>query len=157
LENPVQPASVEDILARAQQRAKQMSLPYAGALLPTEAQALLEKAPGAKLVDVRTQPEWEYVGHVPESVLIEWNTYPAGERNAQFLSELGAQVPKTDAPVMFLCRSGARSHQAAAAAARAGYPNALNILEGFEGDKDANGHRNSVGGWRFAGLPWIQG
>ncbi len=153
----MQPASVKDILAHAQQRAEQMSLPYAGALLPAEAQALLENALGAKLVDVRTQPEWEYVGHVPESVLIEWNTYPAGERNAQFLSELEAQVPKKDAPVMFLCRSGARSHQAAAAAARAGYSNALNILEGFEGDKDANGHRNSTGGWRFAGLPWVQG
>jgi len=58
---------------------------------------------------------------------------------------------------MFLCRSGARSHQAAQAAMQAGYANAYNILEGFEGDKDANGHRNTVGGWRFAGLPWIQG
>jgi rhodanese-related sulfurtransferase len=58
---------------------------------------------------------------------------------------------------MFLCRSGVRSHHAAQAAAQAGYSNSYKVLEGFEGDKDAQGHRNTVGGWRFAGLPWIQG
>ena len=78
-------------------------------------------------------------------------------RNPQFLDQLQARVPKTEAPVMFLCRSGARSHQAAVVATQAGYPNSYNILEGFEGDKDAQGHRNSVGGWRVAGLPWAQG
>jgi rhodanese-related sulfurtransferase len=134
-----------------------MNLPYAGALLPSEAYAILQQVAGAKLVDVRTQAEWEYVGHSPESVLIEWNTYPNGQRNPEFLRELQTQVAASDAPVMFLCRSGARSHHAARAAAQAGYANAYNILEGFEGDKDANGHRNSVGGWRFAGLPWVQG
>ena len=56
-----------------------------------------------------------------------------------------------------LCRSGARSNNGANLAAASGYTNAYNILEGFEGDKDANGHRNKVGGWRFAGLPWTQG
>ena len=66
-------------------------------------------------------------------------------------------MAKTDAPVMFMCRSGARSHGAAIAATQAGYPNSFNVLEGFEGDKDSNGHRSSVGGWRKAGLPWVQG
>jgi len=56
---------------------------------------------------------------------------------------------------MFLCRSGARSHHAAAAAAAAGYSSAYNILEGFEGDRDAEGHRGTVGGWKFHGLPWV--
>jgi rhodanese-related sulfurtransferase len=149
--------SVKEILARAKQRAEAMKLPYAGALLPSEAHALTRQVPGAKLVDVRTQAEWEYVGHVPDSVLVEWNTYPTGERNPQFLEQLQTQVAKTESPVMFLCRSGARSHHAAAIATLAGYPNSYNILEGFEGDKDAHGHRNSVGGWRFAGLPWAQG
>jgi len=149
--------SVEDILMRAKQRAETMKLPYAGALLPREASVLLERLPEAKLVDVRTQAEWEYVGHVPESVLIEWNRFPSGQRNNQFLEHLQARVPKTAAPVMFLCRSGARSHHAAAAATQVGYPNSYNVLEGFEGDKDAHGHRSAVGGWRFAGLPWVQG
>jgi rhodanese-related sulfurtransferase len=149
--------SPEAILARAKERGKAMRLPYAGALLPAEAHALLQQLPASKLVDVRTQAEWEYVGHIPNTVLIEWNTYPNGQRNPDFLNELQAQVAKSDAPVMFLCRSGARSHHAAQAATQAGYPNSYNILEGFEGDKDANGHRNTVGGWRIAGLPWIQG
>jgi len=149
--------SVKDILARARQRAEAMKLPYAGALLPFEAHALTQQVPGAKLVDVRTQAEWDYVGHIPDSVLVEWNTYPHGERNREFLEQLQAKVAKTEAPVMFLCRSGARSHHAAAAATLAGYPNSYNILEGFEGDKDAHGHRSSAGGWRFAGLPWSQG
>jgi rhodanese-related sulfurtransferase len=149
--------SVKDILARAKQRAESMNLPYSGALLPREAHALMQQLPGAKLIDVRTQAEWDYVGRVPESVLIEWNTYPSGQRNPRFLEQLEARVPKTEAPVMFLCRSGARSHQAAAAATQAGYPNSFNVLEGFEGEKDPHGHRGTVGGWRFADLPWVQG
>ena len=149
--------SVKDILARAKQRAEALRLPYAGALLPSEAHALARQVPGAKLVDVRTRPEWVYVGHVPDSVLVEWVKYPNGERNPEFLEELEAQVAKTDSPVMFLCRSGARSHHAAALAAVSGYPASYNVLEGFEGNKDEFGHRSSVGGWRFAGLPWTQG
>lgn len=149
--------SVDVILKRARERAAAMKLPYAGALLPGEAHAIAQRAAGAKLVDVRTRAEWEYVGRIPESVLVEWNTYPSGQRNPQFLDQLQDEVAKTEAPVMFFCRSGARSHSAAAAATQAGYPNCYNILEGFEGDKDAEGHRSSVGGWRKAGLPWTQG
>ena len=150
-------SSPDDILKHARERATSMKLPYAGALLPAEAHALMRQIPGAKLVDVRTQAEWEYVGHAPESVLIEWNTYPGSQRNPQFLDQLHAQIAKTEAPVMFLCRSGVRSHHAAIAATEAGYPSCFNVLEGFEGDKDVNGHRNNMGGWRKAGLPWLQG
>lgn len=149
--------SADEILARAKQRGQAMHLPYAGALLPAEAYSLIQQVPASKLVDVRTQAEWDYVGHVPDSVLIEWNTYPSGQCNPAFIEQLRARAAKSDAPVMFLCRSGARSHHAAQAAAQAGYPNAYNVLEGFEGDKDTNGHRSAVGGWRFAGLPWVQG
>ena len=149
--------SSDDILARAKHRGQAMNLPYAGALLPAEAYSLMQQIPASKLVDVRTQAEWDYVGHVPDSVLIEWNTYPSGQRNPAFSEQLGARIAKNDVPVMFLCRSGVRSHHAAQAATQAGYTNAYNILEGFEGDKDTQGHRNTVGGWRLAGLPWIQG
>jgi len=58
---------------------------------------------------------------------------------------------------MFICRSGHRSHRAAALATEAGYPDCYNVLEGFEGDRDARGQRGKVGGWRAAGLPWQQG
>jgi rhodanese-related sulfurtransferase len=144
-----------DILARARARAQESKLPYAGALLPAEAWELVQHA-GAKLVDVRTRAELEWVGRVPGAVEIEWNGWPGGVRNAEFLTQLAAQVP-ADTPTLFLCRSGARSHGAATAAAGAGYAQSYNVLQGFEGDKDADGHRNTVGGWRFAELPWIQG
>ena len=148
---------VEAILARAKQRALEMKLPYTGALLPKEAFALLKEVPGATLVDVRTHAEWYWVGRIRGAVTVEWSGYPGAARNPDFLRQLQAAVPITSAPVMFLCRSGQRSHHAAAQATGAGYANCFNVLEGFEGDRDAQGHRNSVGGWRAAGLPWEQG
>ena len=144
-----------EILNKAHQRARDMKLPYAGALFPAEAYELMLKAPGAKLIDVRTRAEWDYVGRVPDSVAIEWQSYPSSQQNPAFLDDLKEQTQK-DAIVMFLCRSGARSHAAASAASEIGYSRSYNILQGFEGDKDAQGHRASVGGWQFAGLPWVQ-
>ena len=49
-----------------------------------------------------------------------------------------------------------RSHAAAKAAAESGYTQCYNVLEGFQGDKDGQAHRDTVGGWRAAGLPWYQ-
>ena len=148
--------TITAILERAQQRAKEMDLPYEGALLPAEAFTLLQEAPGAKLVDVRSRAEWDWVGRIPGAIEIEWQTYPGMRTNPDFLTYLESQVD-TEALVMFLCRSGGRSHQAAAAATQSGYPDCYNILEGFEGDKDATGHRSAKGGWKAAGLPWVQG
>ncbi len=145
----------QQILSLARQRAQQMNLPYAGALLPVEAHMLLQTLPGATLVDVRTRAELEWVGRVPNSVAIEWNDWPAGARNPNFIAQLEELVDKR-AVIMFLCRSGARSNGAAIAATQAGYTDAYNVLQGFEGDKDASAQRNKVGGWRAAGLPWIQ-
>jgi rhodanese-related sulfurtransferase len=145
-----------EILSLARQRGEALGLPYAGALTPQEAGDLLRLAPGAKVVDVRTRAEWDWVGRVPGAVEIEWNQYPGGVRNPNFLAEFKRQVDP-EAVVMFLCRSGVRSDGAARLATEAGYNACYNILEGFEGDKDAEGHRSTVGGWRKAGLPWIQG
>jgi rhodanese-related sulfurtransferase len=144
---------MEEIRKKARERGQKLKLPYAGALLPTEAHALMQE--GAKLIDVRTDAELHYVGSVPGSEAVEWNSFPEGQRNPAFLEQL-AQTARKDEPVMFLCRSGVRSHHAAIAATEAGWAQAYNILEGFEGDKDAEHHRGSVGGWRKAGLPWVQ-
>lgn len=149
-------SKISEVLKIAQQRAKDMSLPYEGALLPAEAYQILQDAPAAKLVDVRTRAEWEWVGFIPGSVQIEWQSYPGGQANERFMDALKQQVDH-ESLVMFLCRSGARSHAAAAMATQSGYLDCYNVLQGFEGDKDANGHRNSIGGWRAAGLPWKQG
>jgi rhodanese-related sulfurtransferase len=147
MENPA------EILKLAQQRAADRGLPYAGALTPAEAHALWQAIPGACLVDVRTRAEWVWVGRIPGALEIEWNRYPGGTPNPDFLTELGEKA-EPQAVVMFLCRSGARSHQAASLASQVGYQHAYNVLEGFEGDLDANGQRGKVGGWRHAGLPW---
>lgn len=147
--------TITDILKAAQNRAKEMSLPYEGALLPSEVYELLQRAPGAKLIDVRTQAEWDWVGRVPGAVQIEWMTYPGMLPNETFMQELAQQVDK-ESMVMFMCRSGARSHHAAMAATEAGFRDSYNVLEGFEGDKDDDKHRASTGGWKAAGLPWVQ-
>jgi rhodanese-related sulfurtransferase len=144
---------MDEIKKDARERGQKMSLPYSGALLPREAHALMEK--GAKLVDVRTHAELDFVGSVAGSVAVEWNSYPEGRRNADFIAQL-ADLVAQDEPVMFICRSGVRSHHAAIAATQAGWKECYNVLEGFEGDRDANHHRSTVGGWRKAGLPWVQ-
>jgi rhodanese-related sulfurtransferase len=148
--------NIDDILSTAKQRAQKMGLPYAGALTPQEAFALMQQHAKAKLVDVRTRAEWDWVGRVPNAVEVEFLSYPGSVPNDAFIEELEQQVAK-DAIVMFLCRSGGRSHNAAGFATQAGFAHSYNVLEGFEGDRDANGQRSKIGGWRAAGLPWVQG
>ena len=145
----------EEILERARQRARELGLPYAGALLPAEAHELWKSTPGARLVDVRSRAELDWVGRIPGATEIEILSYPGSRVHEGFLEELEQQADKS-APVMFICRSGARSHRAASMAAAGGYGAAYNVLEGFEGDRDEAGHRNTKGGWRVAGLPWTQ-
>lgn len=146
-----------DILSIARQRGLDAQLPYAGAVTPAEAYALLERQPAAKLVDVRTNAERDWVGRVnipvAQHAAIEWNAYPSGTQNPDFLAQLEKTADK-DAVLLFLCRSGVRSRHAAKLATEHGYKNCFDILEGFEGDKDAEGHRKTVGGWCKAGLPW---
>ena len=147
--------SIAETLQKARDRAKQMGLPYEGALTPREAFEVMKEVPAAKLVDVRSRAELDWVGRVPGAVEVELLAYPGSRANPDFVPQLEKQVEK-DAPVLFLCRSGGRSHNAALMAMEAGYAEAYNVLEGFEGDKDEQGHRGTKGGWRAAGLPWTQ-
>ena len=146
-----------EIIETARERGRASGLPYAGAVTPEEAYALLQADPAARLIDVRTSAERDWVGKValPEAKqgAAQWTLYPGGVPNPDFLQQLELQAEKTDI-VLFLCRSGVRSRHAAKLATENGYRNAYDILEGFEGDKDANGHRKTVGGWCKAGLPW---
>lgn len=135
---------------------------YAGDVGVAEAMKALADEPKAVLVDVRSQPEWTFVG-LPDlnaigkrPICIEWQVFPGMSGNPNFLSQLGDAVPERDAPVYFLCRSGARSRAAAIAATTAGFTRAYNIAGGFEGDLDDRGHRGSRTGWKAAGLPWRQ-
>ena len=144
-----------EILKLAQARARELNLPYEGALTPKEAHEVLQLAPGAKLLDVRTRAEWDWVGRVPGAVELEWLGYPGNQLNPYFIQTLKHSVT-TESLLIFLCRSGKRSSLAAKAATEAGFPDCYNVLEGFEGDRDANGQRNRSGGWRACGLPWSQ-
>ena len=145
---------LNDILTLARERAERLELPYSGALTPEEAWEVWQSVAAAKLVDIRTRAEWDWVGRIPGAIEIEWQTYPGGEPNPDFLAELRRRVAP-ESIVMFVCRSGARSHEAACMALAAGYAESYNVLEGFEGGIDpATGRRGTLGGWRFAGLPW---
>ena len=155
-------SSTAETLQSAQAKGRALGLSYAGAVTPAQAFQLAEQG-GAKIVDVRSRFEHEFVGRVPGSTLIEWRIYAANAEggiashlNPAFIGQLkGAHQP--DDILLLLCRSAVRSHQAAEAAATAGYTSVYNILEGFEGDKDSGGQRGSTSGWRHAGLPWVQG
>lgn len=144
----------EEILARAAERARASSLRYAGEVTPQEAYRLFS-AHDAKIIDVRSRFESEYIGRIPGTSLVSWKHWPSGETNADFLTGLNARCATSDI-VLFLCRSGVRSHSTANVAAASGFTLAFNILEGFEGDLDLHGQRGNIGGWRKAGLPWIQ-
>ncbi len=146
----------KDILAEAQTRAP--GQPYAGAVTPVEAYALVLADPRVKLVDVRTNAERDWVGRVAippaQHVAIEWSGYPGGVPNPNFVQQLQDSAGK-DEVLLFLCRSGVRSRHAARVATENGYLNAYDILEGFEGDKDAEAHRKNLNGWCKHGLPWV--
>lgn len=133
---------------------------YAGDITPEQAWKILADEPNAVLVDVRTVAEWQYVG-VPsiaelgrDTVMVEWVRFPTGAPNQSFVEDLREQGVEAG-PVIFICRSGQRSIGAAIAATNAGMGPAYNVLDGFEGGLDQNGHRGGEG-WRAVGLPWRQ-
>ena len=128
---------------------------YAGYVTPQEAQRLMQLG-AAKIVDLRTAFEREYVGHVPGTLHVEWLPLGSTEPNPGFIDALRAVADEKDT-LVFLCRSGKRSDAAATAAAAAGFDCVLNVIGGFEGDLDEHGQRGKLGGWRKAGLPWTQG
>jgi rhodanese-related sulfurtransferase len=140
--------STHAALATAREAAAAAGLPYAGGISPQDAWALFS-AGEALLVDVRTAEERKFVGYVPDSLHVAWATGTSLTRN------LEAKTGK-EAVVLLLCRSGNRSALAAEAAAKAGLTQVFNVLEGFEGELDAQQQRGRQNGWRFHGLPWQQ-
>lgn len=151
-------SSTEQLLMIARQRAATDALPYAGAVTPKEAYTLLQGDPSVKLVDVRTLAERDWVGSVilpePQHRFVQWSLYPGGAPNPEFMTQLEQQANRNDT-LLFLCRSGVRSRYAAKLATENGFAHCFDILEGFEGDRDKQGHRKSIGGWCMRGLPWV--
>ena len=139
---------------------------YAGDVSAADAYSMLESDKSAILVDVRTKAEWTFVG-VPdlsgigkETLFAEWQEFPAMKVAADFaphlVETLRARGVSAAAPVLFLCRSGARSRAAAIALTKAGQERCYNIAQGFEGPLDDKQKRGSVDGWKANGLPWAQ-
>lgn len=142
-----------ELFELAQVRRAELDLDYAGAVTPPEAWQLVQQG-AARLIDVRTAPEFRFVGRVPGSSNVEWHGMDPVPRK-RFLELLSAAADR-DEPILLICRSAVRSDAAAAVATEAGFTRVYNVLEGFEGQIDANRQRGKLNGWRFAGLPWEQ-
>jgi len=142
-----------EILEEAKRRGEQFGLPYAGVLMPREAFDVMQNDPSTVLIDVRTKAELELVGYIPFAKSIEWAFYPGMTANAQFAEQLVDNVDKS-LTVIFICRTGGRSHNAALMAEQLGYKNAYNMAEGFEGEANELKQRTLINGWKHAGLPW---
>ncbi len=134
-------------------------------LSPKAAYALLQATPYSVLVDIRSSMEYLFVGHPVGSAHIAWIDEPDWEENPDFVPEVQQLLqhrfkdchnPRQDASVILICRSGKRSREAAAVLLEAGFQNVMHVDEGFEGERDENHHRGTLGGWRFHGLPWEQ-
>ena len=135
---------------------------YAGDVTAATAWKILSDNKDAVLIDCRTRAEWNYVG-LPElasigkkPALLEWQVFPGMQQNPEFVATLGNAIADKEVPLLFLCRSGARSAAAAKAMSAAGYSTCLNVADGFEGPLDAQGKRGSAAGWKATGLPWRQ-
>jgi rhodanese-related sulfurtransferase len=136
---------------------------YAGDVSPREAFEILAGDEAAVLIDVRTPAEWEWVG-LPDlrpvgrsPLLVAWKLWPGGVQNTEFVGQVKEAGVASEAPVLLLCRSGQRSRDAAIALTAAGFQRCYNISDGFEGQKDVDGHRGTNSGWKHEGLPWVQG
>ena len=129
---------------------------------PKQVWDALVSHPRARLVDVRTDIEWNGVG-VPDlaeagkqPAMISWQVAPSMRVNEGFVDQMRAAGLTPEDHIYFLCRSGVRSVAAAQLAQAAGFPHAYNITDGFEGPPDAGGQRGRVAGWQAEQLPWTR-
>jgi rhodanese-related sulfurtransferase len=139
---------------------------YAGDIAVAETLDALSREGQATLIDVRTEPEWQFVGAPDLSgvgkdvVFLSWQVYPAMQVLPGFADRLGEELRRRglnqDAPLYFLCRSGARSRSAAIEMTKAGWKHSYNVADGFEGALDPERKRGRTGGWKAKGLPWRQ-
>lgn len=146
--------SIDEIIYRAENRAREQGISYRGLLKPDEAWRVVQEYPGAKLVDIRTTEEHTLIGRVPGAIEIQWRLFHDWGLNPRFLRDFKNRFLPTDT-ILLLCRSGVRSREAGELLASEGFRNCFNILEGFEGDKNEAGQR-VIAGWKVRGLPWSQ-
>jgi len=147
---------------RATEAKKTSAEDYAGDVTPQQAYEAIARDPNAALIDCRTQAEWSFVGVADlraagrQPVLVEWQSFPEMARNPDFTGGVARAGIGKGRPLYFICRSGARSRAAAITMTAAGFGPCYNVAGGFEGNRDSEGHRGTVEGWKAAGLPWRQ-
>ena len=131
----------------------------------------LTKDVSSFLIDVRSKPEWNFVGF-PDSknmkndvIFCEWAFYPLMQKNPYFEDEILSKLNLDSCKKLyFICRSGSRSHYAAYSVQtlvnqQQNIKNTIkciNVKFGFEGDLSEDKRRGFSNGWKFSGLPWKQ-
>lgn len=132
-------------------------------LTPTTAWQAMQDDSAVLLVDVRSDMEYLMIGHPVGAINAAWIDHPEWTINPKFVSEVRKLMlgrvsgsAQSSASLILICRSGNRSLDAANALIAAGVERVHVVEGGFEGPLDDNRHRNTVAGWRYAGLPWEQ-
>lgn len=144
------------------QASQTLEFGFAGDVSAAECWSALQENPDAILIDVRTQPEWVFSGLPNLSKInkniktISWKLYPTMDINSEFTQMVASVAPNKNTPLFFLCKTGGRSADAAIAMTQAGYTDCYNVADGFEGDRNGEGRRGNINGWKAAELPWEQ-
>jgi lactate permease len=141
-----EPASQQKIDEETLPESKRTSLGLY--VMAADAYAMWKADPdGIKMIEVRTPEEIQEFGmpemasHIP---LCEAEEFVAAVR----------EIAQPEDTILMTCRSGNRSAAAVNMLAPAGYKKAYSIVDGFLGDKDADGNR-TINGWKKAGLPCV--
>ena len=130
-------------------------------LNPQEAWRVLQEAPQAALVDIRSTMEYLFVGHPSGALHVPWIDEPSWDVDPDFVAHLiqelgGDAAAAQQRQVILICRSGNRSEHAGRLLQEHGFRQVAHVADGFEGELDAEHHRGTLNGWRFEGLPWEQ-
>jgi rhodanese-related sulfurtransferase len=105
---------------------------------PVEAWEMLGSEKDSILVDVRTLDEIKTLGSADITsfnknvVFIPWiNDLTSRDVNENFLTDLKMLAPNKDAKIVFMCKAGRRSFDAAMVAVKEGYASCFNVTTGF--------------------------
>ena len=122
----------------------------------------LSEISNSYLIDIRTKPEWEFIG-VPDlsslnkkTIFISWHMYPEMKINSLFENQITESNIKKNDNLFLICRSGSRSSDAAEFLTSHGFTNCFNVKDGFEGEIGPNHQRSTINGWKYCKLPWKQ-
>ena len=112
----------------------------------SEIKKFIQGNPNTVLLDVRTEDEWNTVGKPETKDLGIKSYFITISQDPSFLDSVKKNIDKKE-QVLVMCAVGGRSAIAADLLANEGY-NTLNVSDGFSGD-------GQDPGWKNSGLPSI--